>query len=53
VIRAHVLEHETKSLAELRANRGMVQIGYNAEGRELDPATADALVAWLAQHAQA
>ena len=45
----HVLKHETKSLAELRANLMMVQTSYNAEGRQLDAATVDAIVAWLAK----
>ncbi|HTL37256.1 MAG TPA: alpha/beta fold hydrolase [Kofleriaceae bacterium] len=45
----HVLKHETKSVAELRANLGMVQTNYNAEGRELDPTTVSALVEWLAK----
>jgi pimeloyl-ACP methyl ester carboxylesterase len=45
----HVLKHETKSVAELRANMLAVQTGYNAEGRTLDDATVAAIVGWLAE----
>src|SRR4029079_2853641 len=44
----HVLKHEMKTIAELRGNLMAVQTGYNAEGRELDPATVNAIVGWLA-----
>jgi pimeloyl-ACP methyl ester carboxylesterase len=44
----HVLKHETKTVAELRANMLAVQTGYNAEGRNLDEATVNAIVGWLA-----
>ena len=43
----HVLKHEPKSVEELRANLVAVQNGYNADGRTLDQALVDALVAWL------
>jgi pimeloyl-ACP methyl ester carboxylesterase len=44
----HVLKHEPKPVAELRANMLAVQNGYNAEGRTLDDATVNAIVGWLA-----
>jgi len=44
----HVLKHEPKSMAELRANVMAVQTAYNADGRTLDPGAVDAIVAWLA-----
>ena len=44
----HVLKHETKTQAELRANLVEVQANYNAEGRSLDEPTLKALVDWLA-----
>jgi pimeloyl-ACP methyl ester carboxylesterase len=46
----HVLKHEPKTVAELRANLLAVQTGYNAEGRTLDEATVNAIVGWLADH---
>jgi uncharacterized protein len=44
----HVLKHETKTVAELRADMMAVQTGYNAEGRSLDEASVNAIVGWLA-----
>jgi len=46
----HVLKHETKTVAELRADLASVQMNYNADGRTLDDATVQALVGWLAAH---
>jgi pimeloyl-ACP methyl ester carboxylesterase len=46
----HVLKHETKTVAELRADLASVQMNYNADGRALDEATVQALVTWLAAH---
>lgn len=45
----HVLKHETKTVAELRANMLAVQTGYNAADRDLDDATLTAIVGWLAE----
>lgn len=44
----HVLKHEPKTVAELRANLLAVQNGYNAPDRQLDPAAVSAIVDWLA-----
>jgi len=44
----HVLKHEAKSLAVLRADLVSVQNNYNAETRTLDEDAVTALVAWLA-----
>lgn len=46
----HVLKHETRTVAELRANLMVVQSQMNAENRTLDPGTVDAIAAWLARH---
>ncbi len=46
----HVLKHEPKSQAELRANLVATQADYNAAGRVLDEEFVNALVAWLAEH---
>ena len=46
----HVLKHEPKPVAELRANLQAVQDGYNAADRTLDPDAVRALVGWLAEH---
>ena len=46
----HVLKHETKSLAELRADLGAVELGYNSPDRGLDETTVSAIVGWLATH---
>lgn len=46
----HVLKHEPKTVADLRANMKATQDAYNAEGRVLDPDLAQAVVAWLAVH---
>ena len=43
----HVLKHEPKSLAALRADLLAAQTGYNAEGRVLDADAVGAIVAWL------
>ena len=44
----HVLKHEPKTIAEIRANLLAAQTAYNAEGRVLDADAAAAIVAWLA-----
>lgn len=44
----HVLKHEPRAVADLRANLLAVQHGYNAEGRALDPGAVDAIAGWLA-----
>lgn len=46
----HVLKHETRTMAELRANLMLVQTQMNAETRTLDPATVDAITNWLMAH---
>jgi pimeloyl-ACP methyl ester carboxylesterase len=46
----HVLEHEDKPLAALRADLAAVQAGYNAADRVLDPAAVDAIAGWLLKH---
>jgi hypothetical protein len=46
----HVLKHETKTVAELRADLAAVEVAYNAADRTLDAATVAALVGWLAKH---
>lgn len=46
----HVLKHETKTLAELRADLVYVQNHYNAVDRTLDEDFVHALVAWLVEH---
>jgi pimeloyl-ACP methyl ester carboxylesterase len=46
----HVLKHEEKSLAELRADLVYVQNHYNAFGRTLDKELVGAVIAWLAAH---
>ncbi len=46
----HVLKHETKSLSELRADLGAVELGYNSPDRGLDESTVNAIVSWLATH---
>jgi hypothetical protein len=43
----HVLEHETRSLAELRAN--MAALDYNGDDRVLDPAAVEAIAGWIAK----
>ncbi len=48
----HVLKHEPRPLAEIRANPVAVQRGYNAEGRALDASSVAAIVAWLAAHSR-
>lgn len=44
----HVLKHEPKTLAEIRADLLAAQNRYNAEDRALDPALVGGIVAWLA-----
>ena len=46
----HVLEHETKSLAELKSNLGATLAAYNGADRKLDDTTLSALGNWLAKH---
>ncbi len=46
----HVLKHEPKTLAEIRADQKAAQDAYNAEGRVLDADVLQAVVAWLAAH---
>ena len=46
----HVLKHEPKPVAELRANMLTTQNNYNALGRTLDPDLVGAVIAWLAEH---
>lgn len=46
----HVLKHETRTMAELRANLGIVQTQMNADGRTLDPWTVEAITNWLLVH---
>jgi pimeloyl-ACP methyl ester carboxylesterase len=46
----HVLKHETRSLAELRANMMIVQSQMNSETRTLDGPTVDSITTWLAAH---
>jgi predicted transcriptional regulator len=46
----HVLKHETRTLAELRADLAMVQANMNSESRVLDGATVDAITSWLIAH---
>ena len=48
----HVLKHEPKSQAEIRANLMAAQANYNAAGRVLDDDFVTALVAWLAERSQ-
>jgi dipeptidyl aminopeptidase/acylaminoacyl peptidase len=47
----HVLKHETRSLATLRASMGEVLEGYNAPGTQLDSQATSAIDAWLVDHA--
>lgn len=47
----HVLKHETRSLDELRADRGSAAASYNAPDAQLDGPTIDAIVGWLAHAA--
>jgi uncharacterized protein len=42
----HVLKHETRTLADIRANLGALD--YNGD-RPLDPATVDAIASWIAK----
>jgi pimeloyl-ACP methyl ester carboxylesterase len=46
----HVLKHETRTIAELRANMMNVQSQMNSETRTLDGPTVDDLTTWLAAH---
>ncbi len=46
----HVLKNETRTLAELRADIGMVQANMNSESRVLDAPTVDAITSWLIAH---
>jgi len=48
----HVLKHEPKTVAEIRADLVAVQNAYNAEGRVLDASATAAIVAWLAAHSR-
>lgn len=48
----HVLKHESRSLADVRADPQAAQDNYNAEGRVLDADLAAAVVAWLAAHSR-
>ena len=43
----HVLKVEERPLAMLKMLRGMVAMGYNQEGRVLDPVIVDGIAAWL------
>ena len=43
----HVLEHETHTMAELRADLVATQNGYNAADRVLDTTTLSAIANWL------
>lgn len=46
----HVLKHEPRSVAELRADIAMVQANMNSEKRVLDTVTLDAITSWLIAH---
>jgi pimeloyl-ACP methyl ester carboxylesterase len=46
----HVLEHETRPLAALRALGGAVVTDYNAPGARLDDTVVSAIDGWLADH---
>jgi uncharacterized protein len=46
----HVLKHETRTVAELRANLMIVHSQMNAETRTLDGPTVDDITTWLAAH---
>ena len=46
----HVLKHEPKTIAEIRANPQEAQDNYNADGRILDADLASSVVGWLAAH---
>ena len=48
----HVLKHEVKSTAELRAALKTTQDDYNSPKRALDDTTLSALVNWLSLHTQ-
>lgn len=45
----HVLKHEPKTIAQIRADPQTAQNAYNAEGRVLDEDFVKSLVAWLAE----
>jgi uncharacterized protein len=46
----HVLKHEDKTIALLRADLEAVQRGYNAADRVIDAETVRAIASWLAKH---
>lgn len=46
----HVLKHETRTIAELRANLMIVQSQMNAENRVLDPGALEIIAGWLSRH---
>jgi pimeloyl-ACP methyl ester carboxylesterase len=43
----HVLKHETRTVAEIRAEMTGLAAHYNAEGRTLDDASVKAIIEWL------
>ncbi|MCX5747498.1 MAG: alpha/beta fold hydrolase [Proteobacteria bacterium] len=45
----HVLKHEVRPIAELRADLAAVQAGYNAPDATLDTASVEAIASWLAK----
>jgi hypothetical protein len=48
----HMLKHEPKPMAELKANLSAVQNNYNAPTRKLDDVALSALINWLSAHTQ-
>lgn len=46
----HVLKHQPLTMAELRADLVAVQVGYNGEGRSIDPLALAAIVEFLVTH---
>lgn len=45
----HVMKHEPKTIAELRADLATATLNYNAPDATLDTASVDAIAAWLAK----
>ncbi len=43
----HVLKHEPRSVAEIRANLATVTAGYGAEGIAVEPDVVKAILAWI------